>query len=106
MAGGEQAGKHAKKLRQRLIAIPAKLPRIEELVSAEGVAEYNRLHPDLKEQFRRDVGVVYASGRTVGGEGGFPPPMTDDEIKDLFGSILATLTRRQEMSSEYQNKAP
>ena len=102
----QQTEKHAKKLRQRLIAIPAKLPRIEELVSAEGVAEYNRLHPDLKEQFRRDVGVVYASGRTVGGEGGFPPPMTDDEIKDLFGSILATLTRRQEMSSEYQNKAP
>ena len=102
----QQTEKHAKKLRQRLIAIPAKLPRIEELVSAEGVAEYDRLHPDLKEQFWREVGVVYASGMTVGGEGGFPPPMTDDETKDLFGHILASFMRRQEMNSEYQSKVP
>ena len=102
----QQTEKHAKKLRQRLMAIPAEIPRIEDIVSAEGVTEYNRLHPDLKEQFWREVGVVYSSGMTVGGEGGFPPPMTDDEIKDLFGHILASFMRRQEMNSEYQSKVP
>ena len=91
----QEAERHAKKLRQRLMAIPAELPRIEDLVSAEGAAEYGRLHPDLKEQFWKEVGVVYASGRPVGGDGGFPPPMTDSEIKDLFGSIVSSYAQRK-----------
>ena len=100
--GVERTEEHAKRLRQRLMAIPAELPRIEDLVSAEGVAEYDQLHPDLNEQFWREVGVVYSSGMPVGGVGF--PPMTDGEIKDLFGLILASFMRRQETNSQYQSK--
>ena len=98
----QEAERHAKKLRQRLMAIPAELPRIEHLVSAEGMEEYDQLHPDLKHQFWKEVGVVYSSGMTVGGEGF--PPMTDGEIKDLFGPILASFMRRQETNSQNQSK--
>ncbi len=100
----EQTEKHAKRLKKRLMAIPAELPHIKDLVSAEGVAEYDRLHPDLREQFWKEVGVVYSSGMTVGSEGF--PAMTDGEIKDLFGPILTSLMRRKEMNPEYQSKAP
>lgn len=89
----QEAERHAKKLRQRLLAIPAELPRIEDLVSAEGVKEYDRLHPDLKEQFWREAGIVYASGMTVGGDGF--QPMTDGEIKELFGSIVSSYAQRK-----------
>ena len=91
----QETEEQVKRLRQRLLAIPAELPRIEDLVSAEGVKEYDRLHPDLKEQFWKEVGVVYASGRPVGGDGGFPPPMTGGEIKELFGSIVSSYAQRK-----------
>ena len=89
----QEAERHAERLKRRLMAIPAELPRIEDIVSAEGVAEYDRLRPDLKEEFWREVGNVYGSGMTVGTEH-FPPP-TDGEIKDLFGHILASYGQRQ-----------
>ena len=99
----QETEEQAKRLRERLRALPAELPRIEALVSVEDVAEYDRLHPNLKEHFWREAGIVYASGMTVGGDGF--QPMTDGEIKDIFGSILATFTRRQEMNPEYQKQS-
>lgn len=94
----ERTEEYARQLKEVLMALPVELPPIEEILSSEAVAQYRLLHPDLKEEFWREVGVVYASGMTVGGDGF--PPMTVGEIKDLFDPIAETYTRLQAMSSE------
>ena len=91
-----------KLLREVLMALPTELPPIEDLVFAEAVAEYEKLHPEVKEKFWNDVGQTYAPGMTVG-KGEFRP-LTDSEIKELFSPRVASWTRIQAMSSKYRDK--
>ena len=80
-------------LKEVLMAIPAELPPIEEILSSEAVAQYRRWHPDMKEEFWNDVGGIYARGMTVG-RGNFPP-LTDSEIKEFFSTIAASISQIQ-----------
>ena len=88
--------------REVLMALPTELPPIEDLVFAEAVAEYEKLHPDVKENFWNQVGGSYAHGMTVG-KGEFRP-LTDSEIKKLFSPYVASWTRFQAVSSKYRDK--
>ena len=89
----EKTEEYEGQLKKVLMALPVKLPPIEEIASSEAVAQYQRLHPDLKEEFWNDVGGIYARGITVG-RGNFPP-LTDSQIKDYFSTIVASMSHTQ-----------
>ena len=89
----EKTEEYEGQLKKVLMALPVKLPPIEEIASSEAVAQYQRLHPDLKEEFWNDVGGIYARGITVG-RGNFPP-LTDSQIKDYFSTIVASISPTQ-----------
>ena len=89
----EKTEEYEGQLKKVLMALPVKLPPIEEIASSEAVAQYQRLHPDLKEEFWNDVGGIYARGITVG-RGNFPP-LTDSQIKDYFSTIVASISQIQ-----------
>ena len=86
----QQTEEHAGQLKEVLMALPVELPPIEEILSSEAVAQYQRLPPDLKEGFLNDVGGIYARGMTVG-RGNFPP-LTDSEVKEFFSTIVASIS--------------
>ncbi len=88
--------------REVLMALPTELPPIEDLVFPEAVAEYEKLHSDVKEMFWDQVGRFYAYGLTAG-KRGFPQ-LTDSEIKELFSPNVAFWTRFQAVSSKYRDK--
>ena len=88
--------------REVLMALPTELPSIEDLVFPEAVAEYEKLHPDVKEMFWDQVGIRYAHGTTVG-KGEFRA-LTDSEIKELLSSYVASWTRFQAVSSKYRDR--
>ncbi len=107
----QRTEEETKLYREVLMALPTELPPIEDLVFAEAVAEYEELHPDVKEMFWDQVGVrmflnqvgmSYASRITVGK--GIFPQLTDSEIKEMFSSFVASWTRFQAMSSKYRDK--
>ena len=52
--------------REVLMALPTELPPIEDLVFPEAVAEYEKLHSDVKEMFWDQVRIKYAYGIAVG----------------------------------------
>lgn len=85
----QQTEKHAGQLKEVLMALPVELPPIEEILSSEAVAQYQRLPPYLQEEFWNDVGGIYARGVTVG-RGNFPP-LTDSEVKEYFSTIVASI---------------
>ena len=85
----QQTEKHAGQLKEVLMALPVELPPIEEILSSEAVAQYQRLPPYLMEEFWNDVGGIYARGVTVG-RGNFPP-LTDSEVKEYFSTIVASI---------------
>ena len=89
----EKTEEYEGQLKKVLMALPVKLPPIEEIASSEAVAQYQRLHPDLKEEFWNDVGGIYARGITVGR--GNLPPLTDSQIKDYFSTIVASISPTQ-----------
>ena len=89
----EKTKEYVEQLKKVLISLPVELPPIEEIVSSEAVAQYQRLRPDLKEEFWNDVGSIYARGVTVG-RGNFPP-LTDSEVKEFFSTIVAAISQIQ-----------
>ncbi len=88
----QRTEEETKLTREVLMALPTELPPIEDLAFPEAVAEYEKLHPDVKEMFWDQVGRFYAHGMTVG-KGEFRP-LTDSETKELFSSFVASWTRR------------
>lgn len=83
-----------------LMAVPSEIPPIEDLVSPEIVAEYEGLHPDLKENFWREVGIAYARGITVG-KWAFGP-LTEEQSREFFGSHVTSLSEFQAMTPKYR----
>ena len=98
----QRTEEETKLTREVLMALPTELPPIEDLAFPEAVAEYEKLHPDVKEMFWDQVGGIYAHGMTVG-KGEFRP-LTDSEIKELFSHYVASWTRFQAVSSKYRDK--
>ncbi len=82
-----------------LMAVPAELPPIEDLVFPELVAEFEGLPPRLKEIFWSDVGTTLAHGMTVGGWG--LPPLTDEEVRKMFSRRIE---QYQRASPIYENR--
>ena len=83
-----------------LMAVPAELPPIEDLVYPEVVAEFEGLHPDLKEKFWGDVGIAYAIGITVG-KGAFGP-LTEEQNREFFGDHVNSWLELQAMTPKYR----
>ena len=83
-----------------LMAVPAELPPIEDLVSPEIVAEFEGLHPDLKEKFWGDVGRAYGRGITVG-KGAFGP-LTEEQSREFFGKEVNSWLEFQAMTPKYR----
>ena len=83
-----------------LMGIPAEFPPIEDLVLPELVAEYERLHPDLKEEFWRDVGLVYGMGMTVG-RPSFGP-LTDEDVRGFISNYIVGWSKFQAMTPRYR----
>ena len=98
----QRTEEETKLTREVLMALPTELPPIEDLAFPEAVAEYEKLHPDVKEMFWDQVGRFYAHGITVG-KGEFRP-LIDSEIKELFSPHVASWTRFQAVSSKYRDK--
>ena len=98
----QRTEEETKLTREVLMALPTELPPIEDLAFPEAVAEYEKLHPDVKEMFWDQVGGSYAHGMTVG-KGEFRP-LTNSEIKELFSPYVASWTRFQAVSSKYRDK--
>ena len=83
-----------------LMAIPSEIPPIEDLVYPEVVAEYEGLHPDLKENFWREVGFAYGRGITVG-KWAFGP-LTEEQSREFFGNHVTSLSELQAMTPKYR----
>ena len=83
-----------------LMAVPAEIPPIEDLVYPEIVAEFEGLHPDLKEKFWREVGIAYGRGMTVG-KGGFGP-LTEEQSREFFGNHVTSWSELQAMTPKYR----
>ena len=83
-----------------LMAVPAEIPPIEDLVHSEVVAEFEGLHPDLKEKFWGDVGRAYGRGITVG-KGAFGP-LTEEQSREFFGNHVASWLELQAMTPKYR----
>ena len=84
----QRTEEETKLTREVLMALPTELPPIEDLAFPEAVAEYEKLHPDVKEMFWDQVGGSYAHGMTVG-KGEFRP-LTNSEIKELFSPYVVS----------------
>ncbi len=82
-----------------LMAVPAELPPIEDLVFPELVADFEGLPPRLKEMFWSDAGTTFAQGMTVGRWG--LPPLTDEEIRKMFSRRIE---QYQRASPIYENR--
>ena len=82
-----------------LMAVPADIPPIEDLVYPEVVAEFEGLHPDLKEWFWKEVGNAYGRGITVG-KGAFGP-LTEEQSREFFSSHVSSLSEFQAMTPKY-----
>ena len=83
-----------------LIAIPAEFPPIEDLVLPEFLAEYERLHPDLKENFWTEVGIAYGMGMTVG-RPGFGP-LTEEQVREFISNYIVGWSKFQAMTPKYR----
>ena len=83
-----------------LMAIPAEIPPIEDLVYPEIVAEYEGLHPDLKENFWREVGIAYGRGITVG-KGAFGP-LIEEQSREFFSDHVSGWAEFQAMTPKYR----
>ena len=96
--GVERETEYQKKV---LMALPAEFPSIEDLVLPEFVAEYQELHPDLKEKFWREVGIAYGMGLTVARpEFG---ALTETQIREFFSNYVAGWSKYQSMTPKYRN---
>ena len=83
-----------------LMAVPAEIPPIEDLVYPEIVSEYEGLHPDLREIFWREVGIAYGRGMTVG-KWAFGP-LTEEQRREFFGNHVTSLSELQAMTPKYR----
>ncbi len=83
-----------------LMSVPAEIPPIEDLVYPEVVAEFEGLHPDLKERFWGEVGIAYGRGMTVG-KGAFGP-LTEEQTRKLFSNYVKGWSELQAMTPKYR----
>ena len=86
--------------RRVLVAVPAEFPPIEDLVYPEVLAEYEGLHPDLKENFWGEMGIAYGRGMTVG-KGTFGP-LTEEQMRELFSNYVKSWSKFQAITPKYR----
>ena len=89
----------ASELRQLLMAIPSAIPPAAEILHTDELAQYQALHPDLRELFWAEVALAYAQGLTVG-RGAFPA-LNEIQVKDLFSQYIPPLVTQGKSCSDH-----
>lgn len=91
----ERAGE----LRELLMAIPSTIPPAAEILHTDELAQYQALHPELRELFWTEVATAYAQGLTVG-KGKFPA-LNETQVKDLFSQYIPPLVTEGKSCSDH-----
>ncbi len=86
-------------LRDILVGIPSSLPSLEEALHTEPLAQYETLHPDLRDLFWKEVAKAYAQGLTVA-QGEFPA-LSASEVRDLFSQFIPPLVAQNRACSDH-----
>ena len=86
-------------LRELLMAIPSTIPSAAEILHTNELAQYQALHPELRELFWVEVATAYAQGLTVA-RGAFPA-LNETQVKDLFSQYIPPLVMQGKSCNDH-----
>lgn len=86
-------------LQELLMAIPSTIPPAAEILHTDELAEYQALHPELRELFWVEVATAYAQGLTVA-RGAFPA-LNETQVKDLFSQYIPPLVMQGKSCNDH-----